>query len=114
MVIDVRGLSKSYGSVHALGGIDLSIAATGQIIGLLGPNGAGKTTLVEILEGLRTPTSGSVSVLGLESRPRLRRAARTHWRAAADDGVHRGPDGHRDAEAVCAPSIQADQWSVRL
>ena len=66
MVIDVRGLRKSYGLVHALGGIDLSIVATGQIIGLLGPNGAGKTTFVEILEGLRTATSGSVSVLGLD------------------------------------------------
>ena len=66
MVIDVRALTKSYGAVHALGGIDLSIAATGQIVGLLGPNGAGKTTFVEILEGLRTATSGSVSVLGLD------------------------------------------------
>jgi len=66
MVVDVRGLTKSYGSVQALRGIDLSIAATGQIIGLLGPNGAGKTTFVEILEGLRTATSGSVSVLGLD------------------------------------------------
>ncbi len=44
---------------HALRGIDLTIDATGQIIGLLGPNGAGKTTLVEILEGLRTASSGS-------------------------------------------------------
>ena len=66
MVIDVRALTKSYGPVQALRGIDLSIAATGQIIGLLGPNGAGKTTFVEILEGLRTATSGSVSVLGLD------------------------------------------------
>jgi ABC-2 type transport system ATP-binding protein len=66
MVVDVRGLRKSYGTVHALRGIDLSIAATGQIIGLLGPNGAGKTTFVEILEGLRTATSGDVSVLGLD------------------------------------------------
>jgi ABC-2 type transport system ATP-binding protein len=66
IAIDVRALTKSYGPVHALRGIDLSIAATGQIIGLLGPNGAGKTTLVEILEGLRTATSGSVSVLGLD------------------------------------------------
>jgi ABC-2 type transport system ATP-binding protein len=74
--IEVRELRKSYGArlrqgyggqaVHALRGIDLSIAATGQIIGLLGPNGAGKTTFVEILEGLRTPTSGSVTVLGLD------------------------------------------------
>ena len=76
IAIDVRALRKSYGAhlrqgyggqaVHALRGIDLSIAATGQIIGLLGPNGAGKTTFVEILEGLRTPTSGEVSVLGLD------------------------------------------------
>jgi ABC-2 type transport system ATP-binding protein len=66
MVIDVRALTKSYGAVHALRGIDLSIAATGQIVGLLGPNGAGKTTLVEILEGLRPVTSGSVSVLGID------------------------------------------------
>jgi ABC-2 type transport system ATP-binding protein len=76
MVVEVRALTKSYGvhlrqgyggqAVHALSGIDLSIDATGQIIGLLGPNGAGKTTFVEILEGLRTATSGSVSVLGLD------------------------------------------------
>ena len=66
MVIDVRGLTKSYGAVHALRGIDVSIAATGQIIGLLGPNGAGKTTFVEILEGLRSASSGTVSVLGLD------------------------------------------------
>ena len=66
MIIEVRALTKSYGPVVALGGLDLSIAATGQIIGLLGPNGAGKTTFVEILEGLRTATSGSVSVLGLD------------------------------------------------
>ena len=66
IAIDVCGLHKSYGAVQALGGIDLSIEAGGQIVGLLGPNGAGKTTLVEILEGLRPPTSGTVCVLGLD------------------------------------------------
>ncbi len=64
--IDVRALTKSYGDVHALRGVDLTIEATGQIVGLLGPNGAGKTTLVEILEGLRVATAGSVTVLGLD------------------------------------------------
>ena len=64
--IEVSGLRKSYGTVQALRGIDLSIAATGQIIGLLGPNGAGKTSFVEILEGLRTASSGTVSVLGMD------------------------------------------------
>jgi len=66
IAIDVRGLRKSYGAVHALRGIDLTIQASGQIVGLLGPNGAGKTTLVEILEGLRVASSGTVRVLGLE------------------------------------------------
>ena len=66
VAIDVRALTKSYGDVQALRGVDLTIDSTGQIIGLLGPNGAGKTTLVEILEGLRTASSGSVAVLGLD------------------------------------------------
>ena len=48
--IEVTGLRKSYGDVHAVQGIDLTIA-TGEIFALLGPNGAGKTTAVEILEG---------------------------------------------------------------
>jgi ABC-2 type transport system ATP-binding protein len=62
----VTGLKKSYGDVHALRGVDLTIDGSGQIVGLLGPNGAGKTTFVEILEGLRIATSGSVAVLGLD------------------------------------------------
>ena len=65
MVIEVRSLAKSYESVHALKGLSIDIAR-GGIVGLLGPNGAGKTTFVEILEGLRPATSGSVSVLGLD------------------------------------------------
>ena len=66
IAIDVHALRKSYGAVHALRGIDLTIQGSGQIVGLLGPNGAGKTTLVEILEGLRPATSGTVRVMGLD------------------------------------------------
>jgi ABC-2 type transport system ATP-binding protein len=66
IAIEVHALRKSYGAVQALRGIDLTVPAAGQILGLLGPNGAGKTTLVEILEGLRFATSGTVSVLGLD------------------------------------------------
>ena len=66
IAIDVQALRKSYGPLHALRGIDLSIDGGGQIVGLLGPNGAGKTTLVEILEGLRAASSGTVAVLGLD------------------------------------------------
>jgi ABC-2 type transport system ATP-binding protein len=63
--IQCRNLRKSYdGKVEAVRGLDLDIHE-GECFGLLGPNGAGKTTTIEILEGLLEPTSGSVSILGL-------------------------------------------------
>ena len=68
-LIEVKGLKKSYGEVHAVRGLDLSIAQ-GEIFSLLGPNGAGKTTTVEILEGFRTRDAGSVSVLGFDPQTR--------------------------------------------
>ena len=65
--IRVAGLRKEYpgrdGPVVAVDGLDLEVQ-TGECFGLLGPNGAGKTTTIEILEGLNTPTSGDVEVLG--------------------------------------------------
>jgi ABC-2 type transport system ATP-binding protein len=61
--VEVRGLVKSYGDVHAVAGIDVTIAR-GEVFALLGPNGAGKTTTVEILEGYRSRDAGHVSVLG--------------------------------------------------
>ncbi len=60
--IEVEGLKKSYGNVHAVRGVDFAVQA-GEVFGLLGPNGAGKTTTVEILEGLRSRSGGRVSVL---------------------------------------------------
>ena len=64
-LIEVTGLTKSYGDVHAVRGIDLNIEQ-GEIFSILGPNGAGKTTTVEILEGFRIRDSGTVSVLGFD------------------------------------------------
>jgi ABC-2 type transport system ATP-binding protein len=63
--IEVLNLTKRYGDVEALRGVSFSVNE-GEVFGLLGPNGAGKTSTVEILEGLRTPDSGSVSVCGLD------------------------------------------------
>ncbi|HEY2570429.1 MAG TPA: ATP-binding cassette domain-containing protein [Solirubrobacteraceae bacterium] len=63
--IEVRGLVKHFGDVHALDGVDL-IAHQGQVLGLLGPNGAGKTTLVRVLATLLKPDAGSAHVLGLD------------------------------------------------
>ena len=64
-LIEVKGLTKSYGDVHAVRGIDLNIEQ-GEIFSILGPNGAGKTSTVEILEGFRTRDLGTVSVLGFD------------------------------------------------
>src|SRR4051812_19840692 len=64
-VIRVVGLRKVYGDLVAVDGIGFEVAR-GEVFGLLGPNGAGKTTTVEVLEGLRKPDGGSVTVLGVD------------------------------------------------
>jgi ABC-2 type transport system ATP-binding protein len=61
-MIQIKQLTKTYGNVQALRGIDLEIGS--GMFGLVGPNGAGKTTLMRILAGLVRPTSGTVNVLG--------------------------------------------------
>src|ERR1700749_1226564 len=64
-VIIVRDLRKSYDKLEAVKGIDFQVGA-GEVFGLLGPNGAGKTSTVEILEGLRSRSSGEAAVLGFD------------------------------------------------
>src|SRR4051795_5633836 len=59
------GLTKSFGDVRALDGVDLEVP-TGTVLGLLGPNGAGKTTAVRVLTTLLKPDSGSARVAGLD------------------------------------------------
>lgn len=89
MAVMARGVVKRYGSEVVLKGVDLDVPF-GSIFAVLGPNGAGKTTLVEILEGLRRRSRGTVSVLGTDpgSAPRK-------WRdrigvVLQDNGDHRG------------------------
>ena len=69
--IQVEDLRKNYGEVAALKGVDFEVRA-GEVFGLLGPNGAGKTTTVEILEGLRSRSSGRVTVLGCDPEVQTR------------------------------------------
>jgi len=64
--IEIRGLYKTYGAVHALEGADLSVR-TGEMFGFLGPNGAGKTTTLRILMGLLRATAGRATVFGLDA-----------------------------------------------
>ncbi len=59
----LAGLRKSYGDVHAVAGVDLTIAP-GEVVALLGPNGAGKSTTVDMLLGLTKPDAGTVTVFG--------------------------------------------------
>ena len=61
--VQVRGMSKAYGRLHAVRDLDLDIGH-GEIFAILGPNGAGKSTTIEILEGHRKRNSGQVCVLG--------------------------------------------------
>lgn len=62
-LLKCTGLTKKYGSVLALNNIDLTVER-GKIIGILGPNGSGKTTLIKLINGLLTPTEGSILVAG--------------------------------------------------
>ena len=67
LVIAIHDLTKKYGDFIAVAGISLQVRR-GEIFGFLGPNGAGKTTTIRILAGLSLPTSGEVSVDGLDIR----------------------------------------------
>jgi ABC-2 type transport system ATP-binding protein len=75
LVIEVRGLRKSYGTTVAVDGLDLEMQR-GEVLSLLGPNGAGKTTTVEVLEGYRRRDGGEARVLGEDPQ-----RAGSAWRA---------------------------------
>ncbi len=73
--IRIEGVTKRYGDVQALAGVDLDIAP-GEFFGLLGPNGAGKTTLISALAGLTRPSSGRLAVMGHDVVTEYRAARR--------------------------------------
>ena len=70
--IRLSGLTRNFGQVQAVRGIDLEIEQ-GEIVAFLGPNGAGKTTTIDMLLGLSQPTSGTVEVLGHQPRQAIAR-----------------------------------------
>jgi ABC-2 type transport system ATP-binding protein len=94
VIAELRNVTKRYGPVTALAGIDLEIAR-GQLLALLGPNGAGKTTAVRLLLGLSTPDSGAARVFGRDPRER---SART--RTGAMLQVGRVPETLRVCEHI--------------
>jgi ABC-2 type transport system ATP-binding protein len=70
--IEVGDLVMTYGELHAVDGVSFTVEE-GEFFGILGPNGAGKTTTLEMVEGLRRPTSGTARVFGEEVWPRNKR-----------------------------------------
>lgn len=68
--IEIRNLRKTYGELEAVRGISFDVEV-GEVFGFLGPNGAGKTTTLEIIEGLRQPTSGETIILGENTQTNL-------------------------------------------
>ena len=72
-VVELRAVRKRYGEVEALRGVDLAIEP-GEVVALLGPNGAGKTTTVNLMLGLRRPTSGQARLFGLDPTDRRARS----------------------------------------
>jgi branched-chain amino acid transport system ATP-binding protein len=75
-LLEVRGLTKRFGGVTALDGIDLAVER-GEILGLIGPNGSGKTTLFNVITGIYGPDAGSIRLEGVEiSRASPRRVHR--------------------------------------
>lgn len=66
-IIEVQGISKSFGKTEALKGVDLEIGK-GEFFGCFGPNGAGKTTLLRVLTGQLEPTEGTATILGIDAK----------------------------------------------
>lgn len=69
--IHLSAIHRRFGDTEALGGVDLTVRS-GEIVALLGPNGAGKSTTIEVILGLCTPDSGTVSVFGVPPRDAVR------------------------------------------
>lgn len=76
-ILELNGITKNFGGIHALSGVDLNLEG-GQVLGLMGDNGAGKSTLIKIIAGSFPPTSGTISLSGKPvnfARPREARDA---------------------------------------
>ncbi|GIJ23632.1 ABC transporter ATP-binding protein [Micromonospora lutea] len=96
IALEVRNLHKRYGSHVAVDDVSFTVEE-GEIFGIIGPNGAGKTTTVESVAGLRTPDSGSISVLGLDP---IKDRAQVRERLGVQLQESSFPDAIKVAEAL--------------
>jgi ABC-2 type transport system ATP-binding protein len=109
--IAVRGLSKQFGSVHAVDGLTFDVPS-GEVTGFLGPNGAGKTTTLRMLLGLVRPTAGQALIGGrrYDQLPRPRRVVGAVLEASGMHPGRRGRDHLRVlAQLTGVPDSRVDQ-----
>jgi ABC-2 type transport system ATP-binding protein len=98
-IVEARGLTKRFGKVQALAGLDLDLEP-GRVVALLGPNGAGKTTFVRILATLVRPDGGSAAVAGHDVVRRARRVRATIGLAGQHAAVEPAMTGRENLEMV--------------
>jgi ABC-2 type transport system ATP-binding protein len=97
LMIEAKGLTKRFGDVEALAGLDLAVPS-GQVLAILGPNGAGKTTFIRTIATLIQPTSGTLKVQGIDvvERPKqVRRVIGLAGQYAAVEGAMTGRENLR-------------------
>ncbi len=117
IAVEVEGLVKHFGNVHALDGVSFGVEA-GTVLGLLGPNGAGKTTAVRVLTSIITPDAGTASVLGInvvEYPESVRLRIGLAGQYAAVDEVLTGRENLRLVGRLChLPKAEAEARAEEL
>ncbi len=98
-IIEARGLTKHYGEVHALDGLDLT-AESGRVTALLGPNGAGKTTFISAVATLLRPDSGELRVAGIDAIANPKAVRRVIGLAGQYASVEEAMTGRENVEMV--------------
>ncbi len=98
-IIEARGLTKTFGDVRALDGLDL-VAESGRVTALLGPNGAGKTTFISAVATLLSPTSGDLFVAGIDARLHPKQVRQIIGLAGQSASVEPAMTGRENLELV--------------
>jgi ABC-2 type transport system ATP-binding protein len=115
--IEVQDLAMAYGELRAVDGVSFEVAE-GQFFGILGPNGAGKTTTLEMLEGLRKPDAGSITVLGESPWPRnaglLPRIGVQLQASSFFERLTTREQIHTFAALYGLPASRGDEWLERV
>jgi ABC-2 type transport system ATP-binding protein len=98
-IVEAQGLTKHYGKVHALDGLDL-VAESGHVVALLGPNGAGKTTFVRTIATLLRPDGGTLRVAGIDAARHPQQVRRIIGLAGQFAAVEEAMTGRENLEMV--------------